>query len=191
MYSPQMGCPKPPTAHTPWSSTLMYHFRVDPTHSQSSSISTIEESSKLLEPEDEPFIYPKYSRAMSLKYNMPESTIIKFEQWGSDYVIVLRVQGHCQLNGVPIFVGLPYGRYVDTPEHTLTLTYYPPFSYGHPEANYTHIVVRSPTPITEDVHTVVTKGCVAVGNTTYDNWREQYGHAINDRHLSTITKVSK
>lgn len=122
---------------------------------------------------------------------MDADMILRFERWGDDHVEVLCVDGNCQLNGVPFFHALPYGRYIETSAGEIaSLSYYPPFSHD-PEGTRTRIVVRAPKSISEDIVAEITKGCISAGRSTYEKWREQYGHSTTDTHLSTISKISK
>ena len=123
-----------------------------------------------------------------LKYNMPGTVLRKFEQWGDDHVTVVRLVGDVELNGHPIFVPLPYGRWKLCGDQLVTLTYYPPFCFKQEtqrDDNCTHLIMRSPAEITDTVVQNCTSACITAGTMTYEDWHERYS-SCDDTHLKTV-----
>jgi len=127
-----------------------------------------------------------------LKYNMPGAVLRQFEQWSDDHVVVVRLRGDVELNGHPVFVPLPYGRWKLCGEQLVTLTYYPPFCFKHEserDDSCTHCVVRSPEEITDAVIEKCTAGCISAGTMNYQEWHEKFS-SCDDSHLKTV-RISK
>ena len=117
---------------------------------------------------------------------MPGHIMKKFEQWGEDNLIVVRIVGHVEFCGTPIFLPLPYGRWHETEHDQLvTLTYYPPFSTGA-DPSETHLLIRSPTPITDLTVQQCTPNSTTAGTMTYKEWTTAYSNCT-DTHLKTVS----
>lgn len=117
---------------------------------------------------------------------MPGRVMKKFEAWGEDHLIVVRLLGNVELCGTPIFVPLPYGRWFETEHDQLvTLTYYPPFSTGT-DSPETHLLIRSATPITDLTIQQCTTNCTQAGTMTYKEWTGAYSNCT-DTHLKNVS----
>ena len=113
---------------------------------------------------------------------MPGHVFQRFENWGEDHVQVYRIRGHVTMEGIPIFMGLDYGRWMLIDDKLATFTYYPPFAHKGDKSE-THIVVRSESPIES----------LPFGDEqqiTYDEWNERYPDCT-DLHLTTVVLKGK
>lgn len=121
---------------------------------------------------------------------MPGDVLRQFEQWSDDNVVVVRLLGDVELNGRPVFVPLPYGRWKLCDEQLVTLTYYPPFCFtSERDDTCTHCVVRSPEEISDAVIEKCTVGCITAGTMNYQEWHKKFS-SRDESHLNTV-RISK